>query len=161
MLPETDFPIKGDGLRNWLRTAGQSIYTAFDTGAESLEYLRSIGGAIRTQDFYDIRRQVLELGKYTENLTSYTDNQLTPMAWHNSTHGLELSSNFLYRLKVFGTDPNTGESVEKFFAISSDQQLTPGEAKDILGGMIAGEETFYEVTVDSIELFEALVSPDY
>ena len=148
-------------MRDWLRTAGQQIFTGFDTGAESLEYLRSIGGGIRTEDFYGIRREVLSLGKYTESLVSYTDNQLVPMAWHNSTHGLQLSSNFLYRMKVTGTDPNTGDAVEKFFAISSDSQLTPGEAKDILGGMIVGEESFYEVSVDTIDLHEALVAGGY
>ncbi len=160
MLPESEFPIKGDALRDWLRTAGQSVFTAFESGTDALTWLRDQGASIRTADFYDIRRQVLEIGKYQEQVSRVLESNLIPAAWHITDHGLELSEQFLYRLKVNGTDPATGEEISKFFAIKSGRQLTPGEAMDQLGDMLAGEEETYEIEVESMQVTAALARPD-
>ena len=160
MLPDTElFPLQGDSLRNWLRTAGQMIFTEFDTGIEALDFLRLNGAAIRTSDFYDIRREVLATHTYTDMLLTYPDNQLIPAAWHVADHGLDLSTDYLYRFKVFGEDPGTGDEITSYFAISSDRQLSPGQAKDLLGSMIVGEADFYEIVVSGIEMDSALVRP--
>lgn len=160
-MSDEAFPYSGIALQNWLRTSGQNIFTEFETGAAGLEYLRSIGGSIRDSTFYEIRRQVLGLEKYQENLGNVDDNNLIPMAWTVSDHGLDLSQNFLYRVEVTGTDPTDGTPVTKYFAISSDKQLTPGQVTDALGAMIGGESVFYEIEAEDYTVTSALVRPDF
>lgn len=158
MLPGS-FPFSGQALQNWLRTSGQQIFTSFETGAEGLEFLRSQGASIRDSSFYEIRREVLGLQKYQEQLSHIGENNLLPAAYHVSDHGLELSNNFLYRVQVGGFDPVTGEQVDKFFAISSNRQLTPGEVIDNLGAMIEGESVFYEIEAEDYTVISALAKP--
>ena len=153
------FPIRGEEFRNWLRTAGQEIFSLYPTGAEALDWLRGEGAAIRDADFYQIRREVLGASRYQEQIETYAADQLIPAAWHVQDHGLELSNQFLYRIQVFGTDPATGEQITKYFAVSSGRQLTPNEAADLLGELIVGEEEFYEIAVERMELYQALARP--
>lgn len=158
MFPD-EFPLSGQALQNWLRTDGQRIFTDSESGAQGLELLRSLGASIRDSVFYQIRREVLSLGLYTEALQNRPDEQLIPLAWTTDKHGLDISSDFLYRVKASGIDPNTGETIERFFSVASGNQLTPGQVKDIIGSMVIGEEGFYGILVDSFELFEALRRP--
>lgn len=158
-MSEDFFPLSGTGLRNWLRTAGQALFTEFESGAEALDFLRLQGAAIRDSDFYDIRRQVLGLQKYQDQLEGYRPNDLIPAAWHVDDHGLNLSRDFFYRVRVDGVDPSTGESISKYFAISSDRQLSKGQVEDELGSMIVGEEDFYEIQVSGMEVVSALARP--
>lgn len=157
---EDSFPLRGEALRNWLRTAGQDIFTEFETGREALDYLREQGAAIRDADFYAIRRQVANVGTYAGLMGDVVEDQFIPLAYHVTDHGLNLSRDFMYRVKVTGTDPETGEDVQSWFAISSDRQLTKGEVIDQLGSMIAGEETFYDIVPDEYEVTAALRRPD-
>lgn len=158
MLPD-EFPFSGQALQNWLRTSGQQIFTQFETGAEALEYLRSQGAAIRDSTFYDIRREVLGLQLYQEQLGRISEDNLLPAAYHVENHGLNLSEDFLYRVKVDGFDPMTNEPVTKYFAISSDHQMTPGEVVDNLSTMIEGESVFYEVQPEEYTVTSALARP--
>ena len=156
-MPLPDLSIFGSSeLRNFLRTAGQELFTEYTSGASLLSDLRAAGGAIRDADFYDIRRQVLGLGRYTEQLQNRDDDQLIPQAWTYKNSGLALSSDYLYRVKAIGTDPSTGQQIERFFSVASNDQLTPGQVKDVIGTMVVGEEGFYGINVDHFELFEAL-----
>jgi len=154
-----DFPLEGDKLRSFLLHDGWKLLTAFDSGAATLDFLRDNGMKIRTQDFYEIRRAVLNMQSQSDVLPSVPGNELVPLAEHVTIHGWDLSQNFLYRFRVDGVDPKTELAVTKYFAISSNKQLSPNEAADILGGMIVGEEEFYEVRAEHIELVGALARP--
>lgn len=123
--------LRGSSLRQWLLTDGAALFTAFDTGADALDFFRSGGGQIRTADFYDIRRQVLNRVESGEQLTGYPDNQLIPLNWHVTDHGLDLSSDFLYNIKLIGLDQNTGILKEQWMGVASDRQLTPDEVREV------------------------------
>lgn len=156
MTDELTFPLEGESLRNWLGSAGQRIFTEFISGREALDWLRSQGGAIRTQDFYAIRREVLGRSVYDHLIDTLRENTLVPLGWTVYDHGWELSQNYLYMVDVTGTDPWTGDKVTKHFSVASDYQLTPGEIYANLGGMIEGEEAFYELVPEEYELTRAL-----
>lgn len=161
MLPEGEgFPLRGEALRNWLRTSGQGIFTEFETGREALDYLREQGASIRDADFYAIRREVANLGTYAGLMGDVPDNQYIPLAYHVTDHGLDLSRDFMYRVKVSGTDPATGEDIDSFFAISSDRQLTKGEVIDQLGALIEGASEFYDIVPEEYEVTTALRRPE-
>jgi hypothetical protein len=164
MFPEI-FPLFGEELRNWLRTAGQKLFTGDLSGAEALDLLREAGGQIRTADFYAIRREVLyeyNLEQYyKQQLAEYDENSLIPAAWHSTTHGLELSTNFLYRVKVTGYDPITGEPVERWLSVGSDDQLTKSQVIDWLGSMLEENKDSCPIDIEDMEIESALARADY
>lgn len=122
--------LKGSALRNWLRTDGAGIFRAFGSGVEALGYVREHLGAIRTQDFYQIRREVLAVQTAEVEPGTYPGDQLIPMRSHVQDHGLNLSSEYQYRVQLFGYDPNTGQLKDQWMTIASDHQLTPDQVQD-------------------------------
>jgi len=122
---------KGLGLRNWLRTAGAGIFKAFTVGVDALKFIRENFGAIRTQDFYEIRREVGVISKEVQALIDYPGNQLIPLAWHKEDHGLILSSEYQYRIEIIGSDPFVGGLKTQFMTVASDRQLTTDEIQDV------------------------------
>ena len=123
--------LSGQAIRNWLRTDGAGIFRAFESGAEALRYIREHLGAIRTQDFYAIRREVLAVQTAGDILFGYNTNQLIPRAWHVTDHGLDLSSEFQYRIELFGYDQNTGQIKNSFMTVAADRQLTIDQVRDV------------------------------
>lgn len=122
---------KGGGIRNWLRTAGKGIFTAFEKGIDALSFIRQNLGAIRTQDFYQIRREVGEIATGVKELLSYPSDQLVPLAWHKQDHGLILSSEYQYRIEIIGSDPILGGLKTQYMTVASDRQLTTDEIQDV------------------------------
>ena len=128
--------LRGDALRNWLRTGGAGIFQAFESGSEALEYARNLGLAIRTQDFYTIRREVLSVINTEQNLFEYPNNQLIPLNWHSDDHGLKLTTDFQYRIHLYGADPETGVLKDQWMVVASDRQLTMNEVKDVASSYV-------------------------
>jgi len=131
MVSQIASVLSGQAIRNWLRTDGAGIFRAFESGNQALQYIRSHLGAIRTQDFYDIRRQVLSLQTAGDALRGYNTSQLIPRAWHSTDHGLNLSSQFLYRIELFGFDSNTGQIKNQTMSVATDRQLTIDQVQDV------------------------------
>ena len=132
-FPTEELPgfLSGQSFYNWLRTDGQGIFTAFETGIKALNFLRELGSGIRTQVFYEIRREVLAVAASSQPLLDYPDNQLVPLNWHVQDHGLELSSEFQYRIHMYGSDQETGVLKDQWMTIASDRQLTPDQIKEV------------------------------
>lgn len=154
------FPLRGEGLRNWLRTSGQSLFTEFESGADMLDFLRSNGVAIRTQDFYGIRQEVLSLRDSILsneaplfNIGDRYPDSLIPMGYTIFDHGFDLSSNFLYRFRIESTNPQTGDVQYQYMAVGSDRQLSFSEAQDLMQSLFTGEyiEGGYSVTDMAID----------
>ena len=131
VLPAFGNILKGDAIRNWLRTDGAGIFSAFESGVEALSFIREHLGAIRTQDFYDIRRQVLDVATSGQRLQDYDTSQLIPQAWHATDHGLNLSTEYQYRIELFGYDPNTGQIKSQHMTVAADRQLTSDQVQDV------------------------------
>lgn len=129
------------------------------SGASVLRDLRDAGVAIRTQTFYNIRRQVLGLTKYEEQIASLRPERRTPLAWYVEDHGLNLSEKFYYRSRITGLDPDTGEAVTKYISITTNNELTKQQVEDSVSSLIAGEEDYYGVTEYSVEYYQALAKP--
>lgn len=158
-MSDQPFTLRGEGLRNWLRTAGQGFFTDFESGAAGLDAFREAGYSIRTQDFYAIRRQVLGLQVYQEQLSTLNYDSLIPAAWTSDTHGLTLSSDFLYRVRLTGFVPGTDVPVERFVSVASNNQLSAGDVLEQAQSMIQGEESFYGVESYLADIVQALARP--
>jgi hypothetical protein len=136
MVTPIDFEVpggllRGDKLRNWLRTDGAGLFSAFPSGVEALNYARELGLAIRTQDFYTVRSEVLSVVETIQPLLNYPDNQLIPIKRHSTTHKLDLSTEFQYRIHLFGSDEDTGILKDQWMTVASARQLTKNEVREV------------------------------
>jgi hypothetical protein len=141
MVTPIDFEVlpgllRGDALRNWLRTDGAGLFTSAESGAEALRFARGLGLEIRTQDFYAIRREVLNVVESSQPLLNYPGNQLVPLNWHVQDHGLNLSSEYQYRIHLIGADENTGILKDQWMTVASNRQLTPDEVREVSRGYV-------------------------
>lgn len=148
--------LRGAELRNWLRTDGARIFTAFDTTSEALTYVREYGIKIRTQDFYDIARQVSSLWESSEKLEDYAGSQTIPLSWHDSEHGLDLSTKFQYRVQLIGADQNTGILKSQWMTVASETRLSQDQVKDVArsyvgeGGVSGEIEDYFIGTIQPL-----------
>lgn len=122
--------LTGRALNNWLRTDGAGIFSAFENGAEALEFMRDLGANVATSTFYRIRSEVLNVVASSQPLLDYPSDQLIPLAWHVSDHGLDLSSDYQYRIHLYGSDSTTGLLKDQWMTVASDRQLTIDQVKD-------------------------------
>lgn len=154
-----EWPVGPDETRNWLRTTlPERIWTGL-SGSELLRQLRDIGVSIRTQDFFQVRREVLGLQLHQEAIGQLGADRLVPAALFNESHGLELSQDFQYRFRIAVRDPVTGEITEFMRALSSSEQLTKAEAEAEMADMQAESAETYGYEVESVSLFNALAQP--
>lgn len=130
-----------------------------ESGASIYKDLQASGLGIREQDFYAIRRDVLDLYRYQESIEKLKPTTRVPRAWMGDTHRLNLTEDLLYRFRVEGTDPETGDDVEGFFSVSTSQELTKELAEDAIMGMLIGEDDFYEITVSGATLYQVFHMP--
>lgn len=149
--------LKGDALRNWLRTDGAGVFRAFESGVQAVDYLRGLGIGIRTQDFYAIRREVLSVQDSAIRVQDYPGDQLIPRAWHASDHGLNLTTDFQYRIELFGHDPNTGEIRHNYMTIASDRQLTQHQIQDAARNYIGQGGASGDLMLDAIGGIEPMI----
>lgn len=152
-------PKAGEGLFNSLRTAGSRLFKEYPSGASLLSDLRAGGVKIATSMFYDIRRQVLGLTRYEEQISKLLPGTLVPKSWTDVTHGMSLSGEYLYRLRYDVVDPDTGAAEENFTSLLSNEQLTVLEVKEQVIRVIDETPDSQQTTVENLELFQAMQRP--
>jgi hypothetical protein len=154
-----EFPLSGRELNNWLRTAGQGFFLMPGSGADRLAYLASQGIDVPSSTYYRIQAEIQSRFEHTDDLRNYDPTALIPAAWHDQEHGLELSTAFLYRVSVTGVDPTTGLPATGWYAIASDEQMTPNQVTDRLGSLLSGEGEAYKMVAETYTVTEALAQP--
>lgn len=121
--------LEGRALNNWLRTGGSSLFRIFETGADALRYLQSQGLEVPSSTFYRIRQEVLDVSNSSTRLVNYDGDSLIPLNWHVKSHGLDLSTDYQYRIQLIGNDADTGLLKEEWMTVVSDRQLTKNEVQ--------------------------------
>jgi len=122
------------------------------SGAFLLDVLRASGIRIRESTFYDIRRTKLGLTRHEIDVTNLNPDQRVPRAWIDETDW-HLSANFLYQMRVFGTDPETGEVIDKYVSIASMTERTPNDVELEALDKTMGQAEFYGIEVSGAQLF--------
>lgn len=150
------FPQSGEGLFNSLRTSGSRLFKEYSSGASLLSDLREGGVRIATSMFYDIRRQVLGLVRYEEQISKLLPGSLIPKSWTDKLHGLSISGKYLYRLRYDIIDPDTGEAETSFSSLLSNEQLTVLEVKQQALRVIDETPDSERTTMENLELFQAM-----
>jgi len=162
-MSDGEFPISGDPLRRWLRTDFAATLSSGKSGKAILEELRGQGVRIRTSEFYAIRRQVLAERNleqiFREHIREYDPNGLIPAAWHSTEHGLNLRSQYLYRVRVTGYDNVTNEWVERISSISSNEQMSVSQIKDEMTSHLTLGIDSDPISIESMDMHSALARP--
>lgn len=156
---ESNFPLEGLGLRDFLLTSGASLFTEITNGSELLSFLRDNGVRIGNEDFYDIRRQVLysvgQVDSFREPLSAVSaDNPdvLIPEAFTATPTWDRQSYEYLYKVEIHGTNPENGEQTSEFMMVGSDDQLTWNDVRDIARSYIPSGKSSAGNIVDALTL---------
>lgn len=144
-----------EALRGVVRTTIAHEEWKEKSGASILKSLQERGLGIREKDFYSIRRDILGLTRFEEQVKRLRPDSRIPVAWFDPAKDWKLKGNFLYQARVYGRDPQTGEEIERFFACSSDQELFKEAAESLIANSLIGEEEHYRVVVERVEVFHA------
>jgi len=119
---------------------------SFDTQAGALQYLRDGGVAIRTSDFNEIYNQVAGRREAIDLISGLPQNELIPLAYTDTQHGLDLQSKYLYNIKLYGYDENTGVVKSQWMGVASDRQLTPDQVREVARGYVGEGGVSGEIT---------------
>jgi hypothetical protein len=117
----TDFAFRA--LETWL-PLGASANSV-------LEALQQWDLGIRRQDFLRVADAVRQSQSSEMKIRGQDRDQLIPAAQYTERDWL-LTSNYTYRVNVFGTDPNTGDKMEINRLIGSDDRLSPNELEGVV-----------------------------
>jgi hypothetical protein len=104
-------------------------------GNQLLDSLKEVGMGIRRTDFLGIRREVLGIVKYQEQLEKLPGESLVPKAYMQDRSDLRMTNNMQYRFSVLGYDPETEERTIHTRAVSSNHWMTKDEAQEFIEGL--------------------------
>jgi hypothetical protein len=135
------------------------LWAAF-SGASILSDLRDMGFEIRTQTFYDLRREVLGLNKWEEQIKSLGNGILLPRAWMVERSDIDFTDQAQYRFSVTYLDEESGELVESVRAISSDYHYTKRELYDQFASLFGEGMQEYGLELQTFDLKSVWIRPD-
>lgn len=130
------------------------------SGASILSDFRSLGYEIRTQTFYDIRREILGLQLHEEGIVAQQADQRVARAYFTNTDW-DISDRFMYTVRVFGADRLTGEDSEYFISVTSNTELTKDTIQAMAVSETVGEEGSGPVEARAAEVFQAFKKRSY
>jgi len=147
-----------EATRNWIRTNIPRSSWQTLSGASILDALKEQGMGIREQDFYAIRREVMHLGYYEQQIQARDKNQLIPRAWMHEVPTKMLTCKALYKTTMTVTNVETGEVETWSRAISDDRHLTPQEVLDIEAQLVVSKLYKYNYEMVDMQVSEVWVS---
>ena len=152
-------PLAGVDAQGYLRAQIAESEYLEKSGNSLLAELRDLGLEIRTQTFFDTRRDVLGLRKFEEQIKGLNPDTRVPRAWINDEHGWDLKSDFLYRIEVEGLDPNTGEPTTGFFSLRSNQEFPVGNMEADLISRLVDQEVPYDIIIQGALVYQVMARP--
>jgi len=132
-----------------------------ESGASILRTLKGQGLGIKEQHFYDIRREILGLEKYEEQIRGLNPQSRVPRAWLSAATYWDIKSNFLYRFEVTGIDPKTQKKTTAYFSLGSNDELTKEAAIAQLMPMLQGEDRSGSFDPETIEMYHTFMKKDF
>lgn len=145
--------------RNWIANNISRDTWETMSGSAILGELKELGMGIRRQDFFAIRREVMELGYYEEAISKRAGNTLIPRAWMHERKHVDLTLNAQYRFLMDVTDVETGKTDQIIRAISSDRHFTKDEAEDFIRGLYTRPMPDSDYIVTNVRSVEVWVKP--
>ena len=158
MLPDAPLPVMGsEQTRNWIRQNTPRSAWQELSGAAILRAYKEQGMGIRESEFYKIRRDVMQLGYYEQQLIARDKNQLIPRAWMHNVPKKVLTCNALYKYKIEVHNMETGEVEIWTRALADDRHFTGQEVIDGAHARVISKLYDYNYELMNIELSEVWV----
>jgi len=132
-----------------------------ESGAAILRTLQDQGLGVKEKDFYAIRREIIGLEKYEEQIRGLKPETRVPRAWLSAATYWDIKSNFLYRFEVTGIDPKTGKKTTEYFSHGSNEELTIEEAKKQLLPNLMGKDRSGSFDPETIEMYHTFMKKDF
>lgn len=147
---------------NWLRTSGSGLFTQIPGANAALRFFQAGGGTMRRTDFLAIRRQVLDIPKWSEQIASLRPTTPIPAAWISGEHGLTLKADEIYyRQQYGGYNSLTGEDEERWMTVLHKSQLTNPQVQDEVLNIVDEDPGLYSIDVTWFGAMEVFAPKDY
>ena len=116
---------------NYLRTKISQDNWLFKSGTQLLAELRSLGFKIRDTDFFNIRRDILNIATHQQQIEGLKAQTPIPLAYMDRVPTWKLSADFQYQLKYGYTLGDDLTQKEQFFTLSSSEQLSKETVEEL------------------------------
>jgi hypothetical protein len=150
-----------DKISGWLQHGlGRQL---FDDASSSdiADLLHQEGLDFDASQVDEISRAIQDEIVYSELVKDIDKDYFVPQGRWDYNHKMKLSSNLVYRFKVEGMNYYTGEEDDTYFSLGSNRELTLQEAEDALLSLLAGQDEFYGISVETMELDIVMSSPGF
>ena len=152
--------VLGD-VKNFLKSNfSREDLTATDADT-IVQAAKEVGHTVSTEYVTTVQDYATQTSEVTAALRTIDDDYFVPQALWDIEHDWNISSNLIYRFEVSGISMKDGKRDSSYFSLGSNNELLLGEAKDNLLAFLSGQESFYGLVVDTIEIEAVLARPNY
>lgn len=156
---DDDFGFDPQSRRNFIyNNIPRSVWEEY-SGQAILASLRSAGLGIGTDDFYDIRSNILDDIENADRVRGIPSYVQVPIDFMTEGSFWNNDADYIYTLQVTQRDPLTGEPITRYTTLRSNDQLSQD---DILELMSDDEGNVYDPSDNQIlemKLYNALYRP--
>lgn len=148
-----------DARRSYIRHSIAESDWSSRSGASILDDLRESGIGIRTQDFYNIRREKVAEIQRAEEFRALEDDTLVPYSMMNEQTGVSLTMRAQYRLRLTVQDPETGQMSYVYRSIADDVHYTKGEIESFAESLFQMGGEGYNFNIVETTLHDVWLEP--
>lgn len=150
-----------DTLTKGARDAFPFIQSLAATSASANEILRQVSAAgmqVRRADGLKLISAFRNIASQANYIKAVRKDFLpNPARFAESV--TRLLRNYSYSVRVEGTHPATGEKVQRWITVSTNDVLTKSQVEDEVYGIVEGDPTAYAIDISGIVVEHALRSP--
>lgn len=149
-----------DSEENYIRTKIPEDTWANRSGASIFNELKDLGFSIGENRFYDIRRDVLNIARHSEQLQALDPDTVIPLNYMDAVPTWNLSANYMYQVKYTYTVGDDPTEQEGYYTLTSDTRYTTDEIESIVEddlNVLRYEKEGTEITVSGVDLQHAYV----
>jgi hypothetical protein len=147
------YPESVEGKIQWLRDNIRQEDWQTKTGAEIQRELSDIGFKLRTDYFYQARREALNMITHQEQIQNLRPDSKVPESWVTSMKDIGKGYNYVYQFSVKGINPTDQSEETRYLSFVSDDRLTIQDVQDQILALLQGLEAEYNFKAYAADLF--------
>jgi len=137
VLPLWDDSI--DSEENYIRSKISLETWATKSGASLFDELKEIGFSIGENQFYAIRRDILNLVRHQEQIENLRPDTLIPLGYMDKVPTWKMGSDYMNQVRITGTFEGSTETKEVWYTITSNKRYSKSEIQDLVNDEIRTE----------------------
>lgn len=137
-------------VKDWQETSGRNM----------LKAIRGAGIKIRDNTFWGIRREVLGLSKWEEQIRRLTPGAIVPKHMMTVNTKVSLSKQAQYRFTGQKVNLSTGETTDILRAVATDQHLTPDQTVEAIQDIHDEPSESSNYKIINMQLYQVWIRED-